>query len=89
MFIHDKSTVQKSKKGDNKRRNNTKNPIFERSSDELKLQSRSILKKSYEHTLPSTYVKEKRTSWLKPGPIRIKALEQLPNVSKIADFTVI
>ena len=89
MFIRDKSTAQKVKGGDNKSTKNTKKTISEKSSDELKLQSRSLLKESYKPTLPSTYVKEKRTSLLKPGPIRIKLLAQLPNVSKIGDFMVI
>jgi len=68
---------------------NTKNTISQRRSDELKLKSQSLLKKSYKPTLPSTYVKEKRTSLLKPSPIRIKVSAQLSNVSKVGDYIVI
>jgi len=59
MLIHDKLTSQKGKKGDKKRTNNTKKMIFESSTNELKQQSRSLLKKSYQPTWPSTYIKEK------------------------------
>ena len=89
MFIADKVAAHKSRKGDSIKTNNTKTNVLERSSDNLKHQTKKLLKKSYKPILPSTYVKGKIHQSLKPDPISINGMDQTADESTIGEFKII